>query len=416
LAEKTRGQSGSRWSSGAAILPWVVAGVAIGVAFGVLVSQPAPVPVPPESRWTSYAEVYTRVAPVVVNVTLGSPEPRVGSGFAISGDHVVTARHIVVGADGPVTVRTVDGTALRAWVVGTDAKTDLALLEAEGPGFKPATMGRSSDLAVGDTVLAIGNPYGLGHSLAVGVLGSRDRRLEVEAGEGPRVDFLQLTIPLNPGNSGGPIFDEQGRVVGMLAGTHAQGQAIAFAVPVEALREVLPALMEGARMSTAFLGVRTEAAEGGVRVVSVVPSGPAGRAGIRAGDLIQYVGGTRVNTQAELRLAIDALPVTSYVFLKLARGGRTVAVDVGLEDRAERPLVVAGMTLRPEPGSGGRVMALRPRSRAERAGVLEGDLIRTVRGVPVLAPADVQDLLSGGEGARLDLLRHGIVVTVQLEP
>jgi len=393
-----------------------MAALAIGFAIGVWMSRPGPQPLPPEPGWTSYADVYARVAPVVVNVSVSSPEQRIGSGFAITGDHVVTARHLVVGADEPITVRTVDGTALPARVVGTDAETDLALLEAEGPGLKPAAMGRSTDLAVGDTVLAIGNPYGLGHSLAVGVLGSRDRHLAVDAGEGPRVDFLQLTIPLNPGNSGGPIFDEKGRVVGVLAGTHARGQAIAFAVPVEALLDVLPALMEGARMSNAFLGVRTETAEGGVRVVSVVPSGPAGRAGIRAGDIIRYVGGTPVSTPAELRSAIDALPVTSYVFLKLERDGRPVAVDVGLEDRAERPLVVAGMTLRPEPGSGGRVVALRPRSRAERAGVLEGDLIRTVNGVPVLAPADVQDLLSGGQGARLDLLRDGVAVTVQLEP
>ena len=102
MAEKTRGESSSHRFSGAVILPWVVAALAIGVALGVLVSQPPPQPAPPEAGWTSYAEVYARVAPVVVNVSLASPEARVGSGFAISGDHVVTARHIVVGAEGPV--------------------------------------------------------------------------------------------------------------------------------------------------------------------------------------------------------------------------------------------------------------------------------------------------------------------------
>lgn len=394
-------------------LPWTAAAVAVGAAVGLLVGRSQVVPT--AAPWPSYAEVYAAVAPVVVNVAVGGPDPRVGSGFALSDEHVVTARHLVVDTGGSLTVRTVDGRDLQARVVGTDARTDLAILECPDAALKPATLGRSSDLAVGDSVLALGNPYGLGHTLAVGVLGSRGRLLGGDDGDGPRVEFLQLTIPLNPGNSGGPIVDAGGRVVGVLTGTHAQGQAIAFAVPVEALRDVLPLLMEGARVSEAFLGVRTVTAASGVRVVSVASSGPAGQAGIRPGDVLTQVAGRAVTTPGELTAILDDLPVTSHVFVMLVRDGDTIAVDVGLEDRAEQPLVVAGMILRPEAGAGGAVTAVRPRSRAENAGVRVGDVLRTVDGVPVQSPADVHEILADGRAATLEVLRSGEPLILVME-
>ena len=394
-------------------LPWTAAALAVGFALGLLAAR-ADV-ADPQPAWPSYAEVYAAVAPVVVNVAVSGPDPRVGSGFALSDEHVVTARHLVVGVEGPVMVRTVDGRDLEARVVGTDARSDLAIVEATGAGLKPATLGRSTDLAVGDTVLALGNPYGLGHTLAVGVLGSRGRLLAGGDGDGPRLEFLQLTIPLNPGNSGGPIVDVGGRVVGVLTGTHAQGQAIAFAVPIEGLRDVLPLLMEGARVSEAFLGVRTVTAAGGVRVVSLASSGPAVQAGIRVGDVLTQVAGHTVATPGELTAIVDDLPVTSHVFVMLLRDGEPIAVDVGLEDRAEQPLVVAGMILKPVAGAGGAVSAVRPRSRAEAAGVRVGDVLRTVDGVPVQSPADVHEILADGRAATLEVLRDGEPLILVLE-
>lgn len=391
---------------GTAFVPWAIALLSVGLAVGALWRRPA------EPDWTSYAEVYAEVAPVVVNVSVQEPEPRVGSGFAVAPDQVVTARHLVADAS-TVTVRTVAGREVGARVVGTDARTDLALLQVQRAAFEPAVLGTTEHLAVGDTVLAIGNPYGLGHSLAIGVLGSRDRRLA--PGEGPQVAFLQLTIPLNPGNSGGPIFDERGEVVGVLTGTHAQGQAIAFAVPVETVREILPVLAEGVHVSNAFLGLRTRPSPEGLVVVAVLPSGPAGRAGVRAGDVLVKVAGEEVRTGAELRAVLDRLPVTSHVFVQLLRDGVPTPVDVRLEDRAEHPMVVSGMTLAAEGGTGGRVLAVRPRSRADAAGIAEGDLVLSVRGMPVRAPADVEDLLADGGPAQLEILRDGALVAIQLE-
>lgn len=390
------------------VLPWLIATAAIAFAVGRITAPEAP----EVTAFPSYAEVYETVAPVVVNVSLSEPDTRVGSGFAVARDQVVTARHLVVGAQ-DVVVRTVDGKAVWTRVVGTDARTDLALLKAESDVFEPAVLGSSEGLVAGDTLLALGNPYGLGHSLAVGVLGSRERRLVVREG-GPNVDFLQLTMPLNPGNSGGPIFDAGGRVVGILAGTHAEGQAIAFAVPVEVLTEVLPELGKGARMTRAYLGARAEADAGGLRVSDVVPSGPADRAGVLVGDLLVSLDGTALDTAETLRKLLDSLPANQRAELVIERDGERRSVEVGLTDWAERAVAIAGMTLRPEAGSGGRVVAVRPRSRAERAGVRVGDIVRTVDGIPVRAPADVQDLLAPGEPAKLEAVREGAPVALQL--
>jgi serine protease Do len=387
------------------ILGWIVAALLAGA-----VVAPWLRPAAPGDTW---APVYAQVAPSVVGITLEDPDPRIGSGFAVSETRVVTARHLVVGADG-VTVRTVDGTAVPARVVGTDARTDLALLEADRPVFTAAELGSSADLRVGDTVLAIGNPYGLGHTLAVGIVGSPDRRLTGAGPAAPQVAFLQLTIPLNPGNSGGPVFSPDGRVVGVLAGTHAQGQSIAFAVPVEALMDVLPALAQGEQLSRAFLGARTEEVAGNVTVASVMPGGPADRAGMRAGDRIVTIDGEAVGSPEALHAFLDHLAGGTRARIGLERGGEKLVVDVELTDWAEHPLVIAGMTLRPAAGSGGEVVAVRPRSRAERAGIQIGDLVRTVDGIPVQAPADVQEVVTARPHPQVEVLRDGGVVTVQL--
>jgi serine protease Do len=381
----------------------LAAGVAgLGVGYTLRPTPPA---------LSSYADLYVAVAPSVVSVALDGPELRLGSGFALSADRVVTARHLVVDAQ-EVTVTTIDGAPRPARVLGTDARTDLALLEIADGAFAPAVLGRSDDLRVGDTVLAIGNPYGLGHSLAVGVVGNRGRQLEPSA-DGPRVEFLQLTMPLNPGNSGGPVFDAAGRVAAVLSGTHAQGQAIAFAVPIEALTEALPRLERGEQLSRVFLGARTEAGRRGLEVVSVVPAGPADQAGVMAGDIVVAVDDIGVDSPEGLREVLDLRAPGDSVAAEIRREGAALRLPIALADWAAHPVVIAGMTLRPQPGSGGEVVALRPRSRSEQAGIQVGDVLRTVEGTPVQAPADVQELLTVG-GRRVEIVRDGVPIVVQL--
>jgi serine protease Do len=384
-----------------------IAGVAIAVALA-FVGGRATAP----HGWASYADTYRQVAPGVVGVSLDDPEPRIGSGFAVSPTQVVTARHLVVGAE-EVAIHTFDGTVVTARVVGSDARTDLALVEASDGAFTPVVLGSSAELEVGDTVLAIGNPFGLGHSLAVGVVGNLDRRLADDA-NGPHTDFLQLTMPLNPGNSGGPVFDELGRVVAVLSGIHAQGQAIAFAIPVEALESTLPALQEGEQLSRAFLGARTETVDGGVAIASVTAGGPADHAGLRTGDRITSIDGAAVGSPDAFHAMLDHLAAGTDAQIGIVRDGTPQIIAVELSDWAEHPLVVAGMTLRPVAGAGGEVVAVRPQSRADRAGVHIGDIVHTVDGLPVQAPADVQEALGGRAHGLIEVVRDGQPVVVQL--
>lgn len=387
-------------------LGWIVAAALAGVAVGERVSGGV-------DPWPPYARVYTDVAPSVVTVDLDGPDPREGSGFAVARDRVVTARHLVIGID-ELRVTDIDGRAFAARVVGTDARTDLALLEVKDGRLPPADLG-ASNLHVGDTVLAIGNPFGLGHSLSVGVVGSPNRRILGADGVpfGPSQGFLQLSIPLNPGNSGGPVFDRYGHVIAILSGTHAQGQAIAFAVPIEALIEDLPLLEQGERLSRAFIGLRTEAVDGRVVVAAVTAAGPADRAGVRAGDRIATVDGTAVASPEAFHAVIDHLTAGTTTAVAIERDGQDQVIQVELSDWAEHTIVVAGMTLEPSAGAGGKVVAIRPRSRAEEAGIRIGDVVRSVGGLPVQAPADVQQAIAMGRGP-IEVLRDGAPLVLAL--
>lgn len=387
------------WRSSA---PWVAAVLASALA-GFLGGRSCATP-----TWPSYAPVFDQVAGGVVNVEVDGASVRLGSGFAVAPDEVVTARHLVVDGQS-VLVRDLQGRTLPAAVVGLDARTDLALLSVPGAAFPVPVLGGGDLVRIGDLVLAIGNPYGLGHSLSVGVVGGRGRRLQADMRAGaPGVDFLQLSIPLNPGNSGGPVFDVRGEVVGVLSGTHAQGQGIAFVVPVEALRGSLPALRAGERVSRAFIGFGVDDGERGPVVRQLIPSSPADRAGIRDGDRLISIDGEPIGDMAELRGALDRLGPGRTVAVEVARDGAAVRVGVALTDWAEQPVVIAGMILRPVAGTGGEVVAVTPGSRAERADVRVGDVVRAVAGAPVRAPADVRDALLGGTPAQLDLVRGGV--------
>lgn len=392
--------------------PTLVVGAVLLVIVTAFTTWTVTRPPPPEPVERGWAPIYDQVAASVLLVSLDMPEPRVGAAFAISATEAVTARHLVIGAK---TVRLTDptGKSLEAQVIGTDARTDVALLRV-ADGLQPVALGSSEVLRVGDVVLTIGNPFGLGHSLTTGVVAHRGRRLSA-ASSGPRVDFLQLSIPLNPGNSGGPVFDADGEVVGVLAGTHSQGQAIAFAVPIEAVLAGLAELRDGAQISRAFLGLKAEQEGEALVVSSVVASGPADRAGILPGDVLTAVAGEAVHTPDALGALMDRLPGGVPIAVRLLRDGQLQVADVVLGDWAEQPMAVAGMTLRAEPGAGGVVVAVRPRSRSERAGIQVGDVVRRVDGLPVQAPVDVQAALGRSERATLEIDRDGMTMTANLE-
>jgi putative serine protease PepD len=285
------------------------------------------------------ADIYERTRPGVVDVrvTLDGGQAT-GSGFVIdergtivTNEHVVddarTARIRFAGQDRPVTAR----------VLGSDASSDLAVLRVDPDdvrgGLDPLTLGRSRDLRVGETAIALGSPFGLDGTLTTGVVSALDR--DIESPNGFTIDgVVQTDAAINPGNSGGPLLDAQGRVIGVNAqragGT---GSSLGFAVGVDTVREVAPRLARGEEIERPYLGVSTgERANGnGARVAQVVAGGPAADAGLRAGDIITRVGRTTVAEPDDVAAAIASNQPGDTIQITFTRDGdqRTERVRLG---------------------------------------------------------------------------------------
>ena len=379
----------------------IVGATALGVVLGAEFVRHFNVP---PSAPRSIAQIYEELRMSVVDLQIEGHAPRVGSGVVIGPHEIITARHLIPDSRERIVITTASGERIDARVKGTDARTDLALLTVESD-LMPAEVSSSASARVGDQVFAVGNPFGLGHSVSVGVIGATKRRLDRQ--NGPQVELLQLSIPLNPGNSGGPIFDREGRMVGLLTGTHTQGQGIGFAVPSEIVAASLPNLRLGKAVSRAFLGVRLNDTEEGVRVDSVLPEGPAARAGLQPGDLIASVDGHVVGSTEMLYSYLDTLTGSSKITATFYRDQELLLRDIQLVDWSQQPVVIAGMTLRPSPGTGGIVVAVRPRSRAAHAGIQANDIVQAVNGLPVRAPADAKDAIRSASAVQLGIKRNG---------
>ncbi len=268
-----------------------------------------------------------------------------GTGFAITPDGlIVTNAHVIEGASG-IRVKVGDGKTTAATVVGTDTSTDIALLKVDTGGKKLATLalGDSSTAAVGDPVYAIGNPYGLDRTLTTGVVSALQR--SIQAPDGFTIsNVLQTDAALNPGNSGGPLLDAAGRVIGVnsqieSSGSSATGQAqnsgVGFAVPSNTVKRVVAQLRASGKATHAYLGVSTRGAASGAgaTVAALADGGPAAKAGLRRGDLITRAGSAAVTDSAGLSAAVDARAPGDHVALTVRRGGATRSMLVTLGTR-----------------------------------------------------------------------------------
>jgi S1-C subfamily serine protease len=272
------------------------------------------------------------------------------SGHVVTNDHVAAGGSVVTVQAGPRTPR------VRARIVGRDPSTDLALLRVEPrelPGLTPLPLGDSGAVRVGDTAIAVGNPFGLQRSLTVGVVSAVDRSIDAPDGF-PIEGAVQTDAAINPGNSGGPLLDRAGRVIGVLAQSESDG--IAYAVPVDTLRRVMPELRRAGRVERAHLGVATVELEPdlaralGLRareglVVSDVTGGsPADDAGVRearsidrgaprGGDVLLAIDGTPLAETADLTAALERLDPGEQVELTVLRGGRRLTLEAELGRR-----------------------------------------------------------------------------------
>jgi serine protease Do len=260
-----------------------------------------------------------------------------GSGFIISEDgFIVTNNHVIDRAE-DIDVILEDSEKYKAKIIGRDPKTDLALLKIEPKGKLPAaTFGDSDKFQIGDWVIAIGNPFGLGHTVTAGIISAKGRVL----GFGNYDDFIQTDAPINPGNSGGPLFNLKGEVVGVNTAIVAGGQGIGFAIPINMAKNVVEQIKDKGKVVRGWLGVLAqqvtpEIAESmklkevkGALVSDVTPNGPADKAGIKRGDIIVELNGNKIQSVSQLTSTIALTSPGAEVKLKVIREGEEKEVTV----------------------------------------------------------------------------------------
>ena len=300
-------------------------------------SQPTPV----SGGALSVADVYRRVKDAVVEVRADTPQgTATGSGFVIDAQgRVVTNQHVVGEAD-TATVVTAEGDEYDADVVGTDPSTDIALLDVEAGADLPLlTLGATSSLSVGDPVIAIGSPFGLQNSVTTGIVSGLDRQIQAPDGRFVIDGAIQTDAALNSGNSGGPLLDAQGRVVGVNAQIESRtggNVGVGYAIPIDIAKTVVQQLLEHGTVKHGYLGVQLgdPSGEDGVPVVEVVDGGPADEAGLRSGDRILRVAGKQVETVPDVRTTVAEREPGERVQLQVERDGDTRTITVVLGDRA----------------------------------------------------------------------------------
>jgi S1-C subfamily serine protease len=288
------------------------------------------------------------VGPAVVSIAINKPsrgdEPEsggAGSGVMITPDgYILTNDHVVHNAK-QLSVALTNGTTLSATIVGMDPATDLAVIRADSSNLPFATLGESVSLHVGQLVIAIGNPFGFQSTVSTGVvsalgraLRSRDARL-IE-------NIIQHTAPLNPGNSGGPLVDSRGRIVGINTAIILGAQGIGFSIPSDTAKWVVSQLLIYGRVRRGYLGIAGQqrplsrrmvrffnlSREFAVEVLSVVPRSPASEGGIRKGDLIVTINGTEVSNADHLHRFLSEWPIGKPLVITLLRGQERLEIEV----------------------------------------------------------------------------------------
>jgi serine protease Do len=343
-----------------------------------------------------------------------------GSGFIVSDDgYILTNNHVVEKAD-EITVILLDKEEFQAEIVGTDPKTDIALIKIKvGEKLPFVPLGDSEGLEIGEWVVAIGNPFGLGHTVTTGIVSAKGRVI----GSGPYDDFIQTDASINPGNSGGPLFNLKGEVVGINTAIIQGGQGIGFATPIHLAKSVLGQLKEKGKVTRGWLGVyiqrlTPDMAESlnvpgkkGALVADVTKGGPAEKAGIRSGDVVVSFDGKNVESEHDLPQIVASTTPGKKVEVIVIRDGKEVKVPVSItemEPEAERKraggpdlskglgLTVQNITpgiarhLNLENPKGVLVASVENGSPADDAGFREGDVIRAINRMAVKDSRDFE--------------------------
>ena len=345
-----------------------------------------------------------------------------GSGFIVSADgYAVTNNHVVRNAD-EVTVTLQDGKEYKADVVGTDPKTDLALLKIKDVSNLAFVKFATKEARVGDWVVAVGNPFGLGGTVTTGIVSARGR----DIGSGPYDDFIQIDAPINRGNSGGPAFNLGGEVVGVNTAIYSPSGGsvgIGFAIPASIAKDVVENLRDNGKVTRGWLGVQIQPvtseiaesmgliADHGALVADVTAGSPAAKAGIKTGDTVLKVDGSGISQPRDLARRIAMITPGKPVELAIVRDGKpmTLKVEIGTMPNdvelsevpaapADKPATLSGLGLSLEKNADGDVVvsAVEPGSAGEQKGLKAGDTILELNGTAV---ADIGDVTKGFDSA-----------------
>lgn len=382
------------------------------------------------------------------------PQQGLGSGFVVSEDgYIMTNHHVVDGAE-EINVHTADERTLSAELVGSDPKTELAVLRVDAGelGLTPLRFGDSDELRVGQWVVAVGNPFGLSSTITAGIVSATGRsNLRIADYE----DFIQTDAAINPGNSGGPLVDLNGEVVGVNTAIFSRSggyMGIGFAIPANMARDIMDSLIEEGHVTRGWLGAWIQDLDenlarsfgfdsrDGVLIGDVDPEGPAARAGLRSGDIVLRYGDEKVESADELRFEVAATRPGSEVELEIFRDGRRrdliieigelegeevaaggirapLAENLGMTVRSLEPQLAERLGYSPDQ-TGAVIVEVAPSSPAADAGLRPRDVIVQVQDRAIASAADLRRALDEhdlGEGVRLTVLSAGARRFVFLE-
>ena len=361
----------------------------------------------------------------------GRPAQSLGSGFIVSNDgYILTNNHVIEGAD-KIIVRLTDRRQLEAQLIGADERSDLAVIKVEAKNLPVVKLGNSERLKVGEWVLAIGSPFGFDASVTAGIVSAKGRSLPTEQGEN-YVPFIQSDVAINPGNSGGPLFNLAGEVVGINSQIYTRSggfMGVSFSIPIDVAMDVADQLKKDGRVSRGWLGVviqdvSRDLAEsfnlkkpGGALVAEVLSDGPAGSAGVEAGDIITHFNGKTVDLSADLPHLVGRARAGSNATLTVVRAGKTKRLKVRIGELADRGSPQIGAITEPavEPSRLGLVVEELLADDRQRLGIDQGVRVVSSTGAAAAASIASGDIITMLDNKSVDSIAKFDEITNSLQ-